>query len=447
MGNSADNQFEEGFTAENDLFGRKELYTQMMRVMNHSGESNLVVALDDEWGNGKTSFIKMLENEVNKNNNEFRAIYFDAFNNDYQSDAFLALTSHIYKLLEHETSLPKNLKDKFIRYSTKVGASILTSSSKYLIGVATGGVLSGSAIESASDKISEALSSPLEEVISEKIKSLEEEKNTLIHFKETLTDIYKKTNKKHIFIIDELDRARPDFSLALLEKVKHIFSTEGWIFILVLSRTQFQKSIEQQYGYINSKVYLNKFIHYWFSLPKRSEFEREVQQGYTTSTISKYLTRLDSNKKILSQGGYLIQTLALLLEANSCSLRETERCYSLLAILTNIEKANSYIPVYQVATSLCAFLKVHNNELLNKIHLRSIDMTSIITELKIPKQYNSHEIYPYLLEMINFHLLSQEERRAEIDKGNYPNYTNYGRISLPLESLPKEISMLHLNFN
>ncbi|MDX7018825.1 P-loop NTPase fold protein, partial [Klebsiella aerogenes] len=70
------------------------------------------------------------------------------------------------------------------------------------------------------------------------------------------------------FIIDELDRARPDFSLNLLELIKHIFNVDGFYFLLVMNKQQFEESIKIRYGNINSSLYLNKFIDYWFTLPK-----------------------------------------------------------------------------------------------------------------------------------------------------------------------------------
>ncbi|WP_409049648.1 P-loop NTPase fold protein [Serratia sp. BIGb0234] len=71
-----------------------------------------------------------------------------------------------------------------------------------------------------------------------------------------------------MFIIDELDRARPDFSLEILEKIKHVFSTNNFVFILSMNREQFQKVIVKRYGDIDARLYLSKFIHHWFTLPK-----------------------------------------------------------------------------------------------------------------------------------------------------------------------------------
>lgn len=101
--------------------------------------------------------------------------------------------------------------------------------------------MSGTSLEKAGEAITDAITSPVEEYIGEKIKTSENELATIEHFGNLITQIHEESGKKILFIIDELDRARPDFSLDLLEKIKHIFSVQGVIFLLVVNREQFEK--------------------------------------------------------------------------------------------------------------------------------------------------------------------------------------------------------------
>ncbi|WP_141553991.1 P-loop NTPase fold protein [Xenorhabdus ishibashii] len=57
----------------------------------------------------------------------------------------------------------------------------------------------------------------------DKIINYKKEEDEIENFRSTLIDFYQKTGKKTLFIIDELDRSRPDFSLDLLEKIKNLF--------------------------------------------------------------------------------------------------------------------------------------------------------------------------------------------------------------------------------
>ncbi|WP_273977791.1 P-loop NTPase fold protein [Vibrio parahaemolyticus] len=98
---------DEGFSTEKDLFHRKQFGDQLYNLINNSDE-NLVLALDAQWGEGKSTFIKMWSGE-NRHKQELplETIYFDAFENDYQKEPFLALASEIYELLEDKAESKK----------------------------------------------------------------------------------------------------------------------------------------------------------------------------------------------------------------------------------------------------------------------------------------------------------------------------------------------------
>src|SRR5471030_1227301 len=211
-------KFENGFDEDSDIFIRKPLHQQILRVVTKSPDKNLVLALDDRWGNGKTSFVKMMESEITKNHHEeLSVIYFDAFENDYQTDPFISLSSKIYELLEGEKGTTKRLSEKLLSAGKKLGVSFLTNGTKFAISTMTAGLVSGGVLDKAADTISESISSPLEEYIEEKIKSSKAEQKNIEDFRNVLKEIHTVSNKKILFIIDELDRARPDYSLDLLE--------------------------------------------------------------------------------------------------------------------------------------------------------------------------------------------------------------------------------------
>ena len=73
------------------------------------------------------------------------------------------------------------------------------------------------------DTLSDEASERIKESIQEKIATHEAEKKTLIEFKKHLAETVEKLDKPLVFIIDELDRCRPDFSIRLIERIKHFF--------------------------------------------------------------------------------------------------------------------------------------------------------------------------------------------------------------------------------
>jgi len=78
---------DEGFSAH-DIFERKDFGDRLTRIV-RALEIPRVLLLDAPWGPGKTIFVKMWRGELAKAG--IPSIYFDAFANDYQEDAFLAV--------------------------------------------------------------------------------------------------------------------------------------------------------------------------------------------------------------------------------------------------------------------------------------------------------------------------------------------------------------------
>jgi cell shape-determining protein MreC len=64
----------------------------------------------------------------------------------------------------------------------------------------------------------------LSETVKEQIENYDEEKKSIQHFRETLTELAERVTsgetkpKQLVFFVDELDRCRPDFAMTLLER-------------------------------------------------------------------------------------------------------------------------------------------------------------------------------------------------------------------------------------
>lgn len=223
----------QGFTLENDIFERRKFSIQLEKLIDICEDESLVIALNDKWGNGKTTFLKMWEAQI-KREDKFKVVYFDAFKNDFQADPFVAISSHIYSIIEEE-----ELKKQYIEVTKKLAKVLLKTSLKVGVSALTLGVLKGTELENLGDEFKSSINDPLGDYIEEKLTKLDNEIRTLDSFKSTLSEIGK--GKKLIFIIDELDRARPSYSLELLERVKHVFNTENIFFILSVEKEQFKK--------------------------------------------------------------------------------------------------------------------------------------------------------------------------------------------------------------
>ncbi|MDR4704205.1 P-loop NTPase fold protein [Klebsiella pneumoniae] len=407
-------EFDNGFTAEADIFERKPLFNQMIRLILNSPDSNLVFALDDIWGSGKTSFVKMMQSELKiSHSNEIDVIYFDSFENDYQADPFISISSELYALLKSKGICAEDIASKILKTATKIGARALTGSAKFALGTFTAGVVNGTVIDKTTEAISNAISGEIESFVEDKIKSMEQEKKSIIDFKDSLEKIYTNTGRKTLIIIDELDRARPDYSLELLEKIKHLFSVKGLVFLLVMNREQFEKGIAYRYGDINTNLYLNKFIHYWFTLPKISMYDppHEKKHGYTT--IDEYIQRLikKNNSLGISHNGVFARLISLLIEANSCSLREAERCISTLLVVDNhVRIANNEETYYMISLALICFLKVVHPSILNQIMKKESNPDKLMESLKLNQsKIIDNKSERLLRDILTYYYLSGEE--------------------------------------
>ena len=69
--------------------------------------------------------------------------------------------------------------------------------------------------------------------------------------------------------IDELDRCRPSYALALIEVAKHLFGADHVVFVLAVNRSQLTHSISALYGSdFDATGYLRRFFDIDFRLPE-----------------------------------------------------------------------------------------------------------------------------------------------------------------------------------
>ena len=219
-------------------------------------DSNCSIALDGNWGSGKTIFIKQvkllmdfmnpqsnLDNDVRKRieTSSFRefacydsysTVYYDAWANDNHDNPILSL---IYATIRSNQST----------LDTEKKRSLLNT-----LG-AIADVISGRSI---SDVLKQAKGTSL----LEELKSFDDLHELVQDFIDSL--IHEKGNRLVVFV-DELDRCKPDYAIRLLECVKHYFDDERLIFVFSISLFQLQHTIKCYYGYnFDATRYLDKFF-------------------------------------------------------------------------------------------------------------------------------------------------------------------------------------------
>jgi hypothetical protein len=366
----------DGFTSDNDIFGLREFGESLTNLVT-TVEQPLVMTLDGPWGSGKSTFAKQWAGELRKLG--LPVILFDAFANDHQEDAFVALSAEILAQAE-KLKGPKKLRDEFKKKATKAGRALLPVATKIGIRAATLGLLSAKDLEGIGEDIEEALKEAsvdtgalLESVIHERLEQAKEDKDSLEAFRKALTDLATglatKTKKgakndaeksedsdNHIsgqrplvFIIDELDRCRPPFALNILERIKHIFSVDGVCFLLVTNLEQLEATVRGAYGRDTAaRAYLDKFSHLRVRLPERTS------ERHSRERRDRYIDHLWTSMGLKSadqQGDEeTTEILKILAKVHDLSLRDLERIAGHIALV--------YAAVTQRHTILVPFLGV-----------------------------------------------------------------------------------------
>ena len=365
----------EGFTAEKDIFGRKELGSGLSNLVG-SVTDPMVIAIDGQWGSGKTTFLKMWAGELRKEG--FPVIYFDAFENDYIDDAFAALSAEIIGLVETE-KMSGNPKARDFKKKA-VGALKVIARSALKVGVraASMGALDATGI---GEEINEAISAEAEELtdkhIGELLTKQAERRSTLQGFRDALRDLPSilvpvpeaaETEeavkpKPLIFMIDELDRCKPLFALQLLERIKHFFAVKNVHFVLGTHMGQLRNSVNAAYGAsIDANTYLQKFISLTFPLSDNGGHHND-------RVATKYIAHLrrdiniSSDDRDFSQSCVeFIQTYALI---RNSSLRDIEHMMTNVALAAAFTNSTTLRPGPIIAG--LSILRAVNQSLYMKI--------------------------------------------------------------------------------
>jgi hypothetical protein len=276
----------------NDAFSRKDLADYLSQSIGaHADISNsgAAVAVDADWGAGKTFFVCNWIEDLKAAGHP--VVYFDAWMNDSNDEPAVALMASILEGLEFwQEKLPKGEKfagqaKSFAQEAVKSLRSALLPAAgvvaKGLLKRATGiaadevrdALMAGDAetVDLGSEAIvGDALDHFFEKALSEHRKRRESLDNFRAKLQQVLAILKDHANAKFPFFvfIDELDRCRPSYAIKLLEEVKHIFGISGVVYVVSTNIDQLQNSVRAEYGAeFDGRRYLRKMFAKEYILP------------------------------------------------------------------------------------------------------------------------------------------------------------------------------------
>lgn len=209
-----------------DLMGRKQA-AERFGVLLSGQHGPLNVCIDGAWGTGKTFFLRRFKSQWEVDGG--KAIYFNAWEDDFLPDPLVALIGQIWSLIKGGTL-------------SEVGRAVSSCA---------GGLIKSFVLDKigvSEEKLKTGTESAFDEYL-----SLAERRNDLWNrLTEVAQGIAEETKRPLLFIVDELDRCRPTFAIEVLERIKHLFAIKNVVFVFGVDKEQLQRLIRSVYGDIDA---------------------------------------------------------------------------------------------------------------------------------------------------------------------------------------------------
>ena len=230
----------------------QDLHAQARHFLKSPGGFNLTErdpgVCQDSWTLESLS-LKRWQKDLE--NQGFKAIYFNAWEDDFCDDPLLAILGQMSEYFK---------EGEFKTLARRVIQTEIPLIRKNLLGVLSKSTGLTLEIEQGEQSERNFLQEYLcQRATKDKLKE---------HLAKMSAAVFKETEHPLVFIIDELDRCRPTFAIELLERVKHIFDVPNLVFVFGINRDEICKSLSSVYGDINTDVYLRRFFDFEFNLPE-----------------------------------------------------------------------------------------------------------------------------------------------------------------------------------
>lgn len=264
------------------------------------GEFYSPCLLDGQWGSGKTEFCHKLHNYIIEQNsagvsNEnftLVPIYINVFNAERINNPFLSLMGGLVGSTCNGIAVPTSLIET---------ASTVLSTEAALKPIGIGAVkdiynifiskikeyapeTTDAVIKQITDGFNNEFSNGLFENAFEEVNKLDKK------YQDFSTELANFATEKTpiVFIIDELDRCRPNFAIQFLECIKHFFNVDNVYFLLSCNVDQLIASIAHLYGEkIDGENYLEKFFEDKITLQNKStDHKANIQILNSINTLS-----------------------------------------------------------------------------------------------------------------------------------------------------------------
>lgn len=257
------------FEEEKNDFGTESYVKGLVRFIEKSS-APLTIALQGEWGSGKTSLMTRLKRELcSRSESSFIGISI----NTWEYSMMSTPETTVYKIL---AELVKELTNKDLQ-SQKTLNGFLRGAGNFLYRGARESLKTIPGIGGMLAVGLEAANIPtqiLADSEDSRMASLSELRTAMENsIKKRISDEKK---RGVIIFIDDLDRLNPPVAVEILEILKNVFTIENCIFVLAIDYDVVVKGLEPKYGKLTDtnerefRSFFDKIIQVPFSLPVSS---------------------------------------------------------------------------------------------------------------------------------------------------------------------------------
>ena len=348
----------------NDLLDRKESVEVLTHLVG-SLEGPCVLAVDAEWGNGKTTFLNIWAKYLR--NQKFPIVQFNAWATDFSGDPFLVLSKEL-------TGGLKEYTDESMAQKVEDGAkAVLQWTVPTLIR------FGAASIPLAGAEVGQALAS----YARERLSAYQAAQKSVETFRDTLQDMAtevstSKDGRPLIVMIDELDRCRPSYAVEFLEVAKHLFAVDHIVFVLAVNRSELAHSIKALYGAdFDAKGYLRRFFDVDFVLPApdRKTF---INKMLASIQIDDYFKR---TKDEAARGDYEVvkKCLQCFFHAPDLSLRRIAQAIHRLGLVFASLRSDQWS--FAKMATVCLILRTIDSDLYQKFILGDITDLEVVDKV------------------------------------------------------------------
>jgi hypothetical protein len=382
------------YTFKDDLIGLESFAKRLedfIATENDYVEGSLVLALTSKYGSGKTTFLEMWKSSIESaddTENKPLVISLNAWESDYYGDPLFAIISALVERIETNGQSAAPLID-----AAKDLGWFATAISGQVVKKMTGidAVEAGDLAEKKRVQRKESVP-----VSSDTFSMYLGRKTAMESLKNALREFVAASEPKVLFLVDELDRCRPDYAISYLETIKHIFDIKGAVFILAADRQQLENSARMAFGQdLDFEEYYRKFIHREIALPPIPE---SSYMAIASKYVDYYLEREGSRHCFMKLERARIEDITRLVGALKLTPRQIQEVFRILGHILTTSEANRgrLLWCLAVGSIAMAVLKVGEPKTYRLLGSGQLDPKEAVNFLK-PLVGDSHVEWWFLL--------------------------------------------------